>query len=129
MNDRFRFRAWDSEKLIMHYDICSLLIIAKLEDVANYKYFTLMQCTGLKDINGKLIYEGDICEYKYYDYEKKYKCTIIWSDEKGRWDCKEIQNDTVIFDSLYDMMDWMVSSFKVIGNIYENPELLKEEVL
>ena len=63
------------------------------------------QFTGLRDKNGKEIYEGDILSHRYYS--KPVICT--WAD------CGFITEDVSITDK----------SLEVIGNIHENPELLK----
>lgn len=76
-----------------------------------------MQCTGLTDKNGKLIYEGDIVKLANGSingsvFETKHK--VIW-DING-WNIpKWTQTDKPDFSHY----------IKVIGNIYENPELLK----
>lgn len=76
----------------------------------------LMQFTGLKDKNDKEIYEGDIIEFK------KDGCT----QEQG---CGEICKDFVIFsDGKFSINGWSWHEAKwyiVIGNIYENPELME----
>ena len=71
----------------------------------------LMQYTGLKDKNGVEIYEGDICRYKndgsYWVGMVRYNhCSYMFSSDRG-------QNLIYTLDR------------EVIGNIHENPELLK----
>lgn len=71
-----------------------------------------MQCTGLKDKNGKLIYEGDIVR----DINiPSYFYIIVWF--KGGFYLKStVSNSFLVFDTTQQ---------EVIGNIYENPELLE----
>lgn len=71
--------------------------------------YELMQYTGLKDRNGKKIYEGDIIKSDVKGIREVY-----WSDD----DCGLVCDGT----SVYRM-----SGGEVIGNIYENPELLEEK--
>ena len=66
--------------------------------------YEVTQFPGLKDKNGKEIYEGDILTHKYY------KTPVIVTFKNGGF----IAEDVYIGDS----------SIEVIGNIYENPELL-----
>ncbi len=82
---------------------------------------TIGQYTGLKDKNGKEIYEGDIVRTKYMD-----KTFIVWveySDEYAEFvtKCKEI----LFFDE--PLSDIGRADREVIGNIYDNPELLEED--
>lgn len=80
----------------------------------------VMQYTGLKDKNGKEIYEGDIISYKYYrgfsGGEKEIIAKVEFID--GCFGFYEF----VGYFNRYDL-----NESKVIGNIYENPELLKDE--
>ncbi len=88
----------------------------------------LMQYTGIRDKNGVEIYEGDIIHWKT-DINNKYLGNfkveedeiVEWSKEELKWIVRE--KGASAFDELKDLTDY---DFEVIGNIYENPELLKE---
>ena len=76
----------------------------------------VMQYTGLKDKNGKEIYEGDIVQYDLA--QEKYPSLavgeIVWNQDRFE-------------HSRYSAEGYFWDKMKVIGNIYENPELLKED--
>lgn len=80
---------------------------------------TLCQCTGLKDKNGKLIWENDICIINsgHIDEEDVY-FTIEWDNDGARF---ILASDglTVDFDNYYGY------ECEIIGNIFDNPELLE----
>lgn len=85
--------------------------------------FELMQFTGLYDKNGKEIYEGDIIKYTnnqkgVYEIGKKMKGFIVFNEYNQCYLSKNnFQKD----------MNWQYAeNIKVIGNIYENPELIGE---
>ena len=88
----------------------------------------LMQYTGLKDKNGKEIYEGDILLAPVYF--GSLKCVCIYQQENI---VSSIQGFGLYsYDSYFRTYRTLVESdewddFEVIGNIYDNPELLKEE--
>ena len=107
-----KFRAWQTEYKKMEY-LGSIGRMINLYDSTWFddNFFKLMQYTGLKDKNGKEIYEGDIIEFTV----GKFKAEVMWND-KGFWGikCDVFCNDTLYFPET-----------KVIGNIYENPELLE----
>ena len=83
----------------------------------------IMQFTGLKDKNGKEIYEGDIGEHTYYPGEEEMGTTTekeVVAFAGGQFGLK--RGDDVI--GFWETMD-TEDDFEIIGNIYENKDLLK----
>ena len=85
----------------------------------------LMEFTGLKDKNGKEIYEGDIVEYRDFhtsqmsgDGDEFINIGVVEWDNDNAMFCVSNRHEI-------DMEDFDWSECEVIGNIYENPELLK----
>jgi uncharacterized phage protein (TIGR01671 family) len=114
-----KFRAWDITEKIMHTweQWCKE---EKQENfiVLNNDYYILMQYTGLKDKNGKEIYEGD----------------IVFRDILGEDEIYVVEYNPI--DAGYNPFcvageyndEWILTKHsRVIGNIYENPELLESE--
>lgn len=89
----------------------------------------LMQSTGLKDITGDEIYEGDIVKVLVHDIEPKIMKDKMYigvvAYNQGTFDIK-ISKDTYlgIIPEMY-MLD-IDCVFRILGNIYENPELLED---
>lgn len=89
------------------------------------KNIILMQSTGLLDKSGKEIFEGDILEVTD---KHSWLEVVSYSQEKAMFVTEEINREFKVPESpLYDLLDSTFLKFKVIGNIYEDPELLEVE--
>ncbi len=77
----------------------------------------IMQFTGLQDKNGKDIYEWDLISNR-----SGRVCRVEWHQPTGAWDATPIGSKG---DSLWFMASNWNRHIEVIGNIHENPELLK----
>lgn len=128
-----KFRAWikNDKKMkdVLSIDFETESIETENEDgyelynaISYFPEIILMQSTGLKDSNGVEIYEGDVIEWSYWvgDYE----------EERGRSEIKVFDGAFRLKDSndeaLYDFTEW-AEEYYVVGNVYENPELLEGE--
>ena len=79
---------------------------------------TICQCTGLKDTDGKLIWENDIVKGKYYDIGKSHRHI-----GKVKYVCEAYKVVGVKqYTGYHDHLD---GSYEVIGNKFDNPELLE----
>jgi uncharacterized phage protein (TIGR01671 family) len=129
-----KFRAWDSEEnKMIEWDDTFFSDMSPVTRWSSYFSFIdmqLMQFTGLKDRNGKEIYEGDILTAPYYPFQDdgkyNYHGVIEWIDELASfYMTKRLANSEKrgISDGISEQID-DISNFEVIGNIYEIPELL-----
>lgn len=110
-----KFRAWikDKKKMVYGKDATSS---AHFTDSFKYRKneVELMQYTGLKDKNGKEIYEGDVikAESRLWQADFKDGCFVGVDFKNVAWD---------------ELVNIGYGETEVIGNIYENPELLNNE--
>ncbi len=103
MTRPIKFRAWDTlNKEVTYFTLFE-------RPTATYGTHTeVMQFTGLLDKNGKEIYEGDVIEYGGARNEVKYITELA------------------IYDDIFGLrFASLAGQSEVVGNIYENPELLK----
>ncbi len=125
-----RFRAWDGEQKKMCHRVYvgpegwhgeywenGSMVSCFSDD--NYPDNALMEFTGLKDKNGEMIFEGDIV--RQIDCPRDGDKEIF---ERGRWLC-EWENGGFIFGGHFPTEVDASLEYEVLGNIYENPELLK----
>lgn len=137
MNERFLFRGKrkdngelvDGYLYITHdgkYEIAKYCDETNIERIA-YEVIpeTVGQCTGLRDKNGKLIFEGDILKF-VNDAGKRFLYVAVWNTSLLSWEVQAIshyvKNDYYGFDELCEY-----GNTELIGNIYDNPELLEVE--
>lgn len=109
MNDRFKFRVWDTKDLqyIEDLDIVSL----------TRKDLFFEQCTGLKDKNGNLIYENDVVEY-----DDEY-CIVFFSTPTLQWGL--MKSNCSVYGDKIKRLDIYQIDCEIIGNIHENGDLLR----
>lgn len=84
---------------------------------------TICQCTGLKDKNGNLIWENDIIECK--NRKHNFQTQIEWDAYCAGFIFQDTQTSAVGLDVI--TANGLYSESKVIGNIFDNPELLESE--
>jgi uncharacterized phage protein (TIGR01671 family) len=135
VKDRFKFRVWDDkEKAWIHGpgDECSLfgetillgafmpVELQRLNDMVIYQF------TGVKDMDGKDIYDGDVIEL-YNSCGQKSHCQTVQLEE---W-----QNREDYWEYGYSWYSWTrqetgdKNGVRVLGNMHDNPELVKVEQL
>lgn len=108
MNREIEFRAWEHDRKKMCYGYQY-----NIGDAEQNKY-PIMQFTGLKDKNGKEIYEGDIVSHLH----SADTCVVVFQKETAMFLAEEIGDEKLGF-GIEDVTE-------VIGNIYENADLLSD---
>jgi hypothetical protein len=96
MQDRFKFRVYDDGKMVYFGQLVNVGITSPL-----------MQCTGLKDKNGKLIYEGDVL-----------------ADKNGLHNPVSFVDGSFVFTHLkaavFPLKQEIADTFEIIGNIHDD---------
>lgn len=122
MEDRYLFKAkhfekWHIGNIVKEPD--GLYIRGIKRNVMAYidDESTICQCTGLKDKNGKLIWENDIIRCRLG------KVIVLW--DEAQWKVKKCDEVFIWYKDLYF---WVSDrNTEVIGNIFDNAELLESE--
>ncbi len=110
-----KFKAWDkefkkwSELPTKEYPVSDINLLTD---------YIWCQFTGKYDINGKEIYEGDIVRFRRSD-DEYFIGEISYVEKDGAY--------FVIHSGISDNQLYAFNNYEVIGNIFENPELLYEE--
>nr|WP_302224775.1 YopX family protein [Streptococcus lutetiensis] len=132
-----KFRAWlkEEQRMIESYDTLAIdyeneeIVTQKIyserglaieRDIHSYDFddVKLMQSTGLKDKNGKEIFEGDVLQTHDGELSK-----VVWNKYLGCWEV-EFLSEIVDLSEVADVKSNR-SDCEIVGNIYENPEFLE----
>ena len=128
-----KFRAWiKTENCFADYIESIRLYINEIDlcwggicesDCFDFKDVILMQSTGLKDKNGKEIFDGDILACKTDD--EVINLNVFWDEEHAlfMFESKKYNEQ----EPLAELVEDNTYPFEIIGNIYENPELLEDK--
>lgn len=121
-----KFRAWDKENkemlFVRQIDFMFEKVVLECYEQFFIDEVELMQYTGLRDKNGREIYEGDVVRYEccFESYVEE----VIYDDKHCNFGTIDKDEKTFSFDAL--ISDFDVDCFEVVGNKYENLELLGE---
>lgn len=124
-----KFKAWDKIHKKMSNTFTLLDCISQKQVFVNPENFEFIRYIGLEDKNGVEIYEGDIIFVEWMDNETIDKGEVIWCDAGFRFSMQSegFDHDPAHWHKehadLWD--DPSTLNIEVIGNIYENKELLK----
>ena len=116
MSDRFKFRVWNPDGKYYdddpQYNVCVQIDQTSGLVLAPFHNNIIEQCTGLKDKNGNLIYEGDIIKDWRGDSYK-----VVWLNDIAQFFGMNINDDTDGY-----CLDDNIQFFEIIGNIHEQKE-------
>ncbi|MDU4319773.1 MAG: YopX family protein [Clostridium sp.] len=137
-----RFKIWDKTRNKMLTSNCGAFLLTQegnavfhqngnnpLEALIEQIDYEVLMYTGLKDKNGTEIYEGDIVTYSVKGFKKINKTVMTFNEEHGAYLFGIYEGVKMPCGKKTRMNKYTrksVNNVEVIGNIYENPELLKE---
>ncbi len=117
MNNRFKFRIpYYKENMFVGF-VTANVATGESSFIQGCSPKEPEQCTGLKDKNGNLIYEGDVVEY-----ESRY-WAVFYSIPTMEWGL--VGDDYSVYGNKMKRADTYVIDCEIIGNIHENGDLLK----
>lgn len=127
-----KFRCWDTENKEMlevqeldyedSYNGQPMIRTTMYSDYFDTEDMILMQYTGLKDKNGKEICEGDIVKFRFKDDREEFPDLIGYIEYQTTFTAFRIMSNQGSFK--IDITE--IKFIEVIGNIYDNPELLEK---
>lgn len=138
MEDRYLFKAkfddsgrWvkgqlvevnDTYLIIPNHAIKILAGWFSTSNIIEVKKDTICQCTGLKDKNGKLIWENDIVRDEHGNFYKAF-----WQNNyyQFSWIC--VKSDVFLIGAKWDLWSFRSFEIEVCGNIFDNKDLLESE--
>lgn len=141
MNREIKFRIWADNKFYNKCLVgntnntndekwtCPMVWLEKQKEWVHCDNGIICQYTGLKDKNGKEIYEGDVVLLTCYNYEEPVfggKFKVIYDDINGMWLLVDLENKDRGF-AFGEIRSYYKAEIEIIGNIYDNPELLGGE--
>ena len=128
-NREIKFRCWNYKSKQMWENVGFHPHQAERHDdgsmtVSQFLDCPIMQFTGLKDKNGKEIYEGDILRVFDWGFNTKDKilgiAKVEWDEDVNGWDMEPNFTDG-------DRYDLFRGNYEIIGNIHETPQLLGDK--
>lgn len=136
MEDRYLFKAKrisDGEWVIgfyayinkKHYIYTGQLIRSGLYDIAErfeVDPSTICQCTTSQDKNGKLIWENDIAKDKHGNF-----CKAFWRNSRNQFSWICVKSDVFSIGTKWDLWSFSLPGIEIIGNVFDNPELIESE--
>ena len=127
-----KFRVWTGKKIISRNILRNLkTVMLSLILEWGYRGYIPMQSTGLKDKNGKEIYEWDVIRRDDKSNGKWWRFAVVEIAPDIQFNCSSIKEvDWIKNSSDYTFRYWQFAykdtenHLTIIGNIYENPELV-----
>lgn len=112
----------DTYLIIPNHAIKMLAGWFSTSNIIEVKKDTICQCTGLKDKNGNLIWENDIVRDEHGNFYKAF-----WQNNyyQFSWIC--VKSDVFLIGAKWDLWSFRSFEIEVIGNIFDNPELVESE--
>jgi len=123
-----KFRGFKNDKMDYNPELPYSAHVDLNEQITDMK--NLMQYIGLKDVNNKEIYEGDIISLKIFAYDEEHQLEEIDGLWLIKWDpdgCYALKHTKRDIKSVHIpcVIYTLKAEAKIVGNIFENPELLK----
>lgn len=122
-----KFRAWDNQNesmlIVNEINFYGKYIGDEHKDWYEFDRITLMQCTGRRGKNGTEIYEGDYLSLISFEVQKEFKGEVVFSE--GSF-CVVVKLNGHDYKAPLHELSNSDNLIEVLGNIYENPELLEE---